>query len=1360
MRSVFHLHSRCQSSGMALVIVLFSLVIVTTLVVCFLVMVQMEVKASASYQATAATQRLSDMAVDVEQAEISAATSQQAPNIWASQPGAIWVFNGTGAPSTIYRLYSWPSMQAATGSALLADATTISSANWSNSPAVWVDLNAESPSGRYPIVDPTATIDGFSIPNPPGTAGTAPMPVQWLYVLQNGSVVAPTAVNGSVVTVTGASASNPIVGRIGYWTDDESSKVNVNTAGGDDGYGNSGVAAPVLSSGVATAATYANIANATFWDTPHYGTPDDTNLAVSQPVQGEYQRYPGHPGSTALNYLLSSLMATNLTSTNFYSLTPRYTYGGSEGGTGSSWVSSIPNKGDRLYVSLEDMLFASTNRAPSVINGQNAATSAAMEKGRFFLTAHNSAPELNLFGQPRISMWPLWDEHTPSNTSYNTANNSWPATTPVPSDANHITPFDQTLSFCSTLISGANAYPYYFTRSNNTNAAPPVAFSNQNYILDASLPRNQKLLGYLDYLTSQPVPGFGGTFGSTSATSPSSKWNSHVPAQLAMRQVLTEIFDYIRTIDSMDPNLPIGTTYPINVYAAGTPGSGQVVWSGSSMGEGQVVPTVQPAVNGSTWNTQGYGSFPRLVEADLEFVAVGAGTNTITGAANTPVFSDQTGARGVSTGMLSSNTNLPPTNSVAVQAYLLLNFINPAHSLPPSQCLPVFFVEVSGLNKFSLNGKSLGFTSDDMAVGGAIKTTASMAPYSMVGPLDFRSMVADRILGPGIFGNSANVNYYPFYSSIIGITNNGGSGASTMAFTNTTSSPVAISIYTPANTSYATASSGLQYGDLVQTYNLNFPTTNFPVPTLAALRRIGTYDGGSPNWGVDGGYNDATGNNTLSTNSDRWRDEFNAPTYPMTIYFQSGNNIGYDLADATTTNITTGSTTTIPWTGQDVVEGMVLNTNWTDARMLAITNVPSSAFVPHPLYGTANPFAYGINIPGSAANCPGSTSGRLVGGAGYNANTLPLVPVTASVTTGVTNSVAGTQPDWDNGIASFPDGPYINKSDEGKEPTGAGVVPYFTWAQPIALNSYFSPNREVPSPGMLGSLPTGVDPTGNNPQGWQTLLFRPGPANHPGSTSPEDELLLDLFWMPVTDPYPISEAFSTAGKVNLNYEIVPFTYINRSTAMRAVLAGEKVAAVNTSNASTYKVAQANPAASLNVNARLALNLGIDTGEDGGTLQQFRDMFSGTGSFFASGQPSIFRSAAQICDIYLVPQGYSWSSPSTAQNAWYSSAFGLVGDNERERPYTDLYSKVTTKSNTFRVYYTVQSLKAGTSDLAQGQWNEAHGTVTGQYIGSTTIERYIDPNNSSIQDYASSPNTTPNLESAYRWRVVDNHQFVP
>jgi uncharacterized protein (TIGR02600 family) len=283
----------------------------------------------------------------------------------------------------------------------------------------------------------------------------------------------------------------------------------------------------------------------------------------------------------------------------------------------------------------------------------------------------------------------------------------------------------------------------------------------------------------------------------------------------------------------------------------------------------------------------------------------------------------------------------------------------------------------------------------------------------------------------------------------------------------------------------------------------------------------------------------------------------------------------------------------------------------------------------------------------------------------------------------------------------------------------------------------------IPSAGMFGSLPTGV----LSAQPWQTLLFRPGPTGHKGLDSPRDHLLLDLFWMPVVEPYAISEPFSTDGKVNLNYQIQPFTYIDRKTPLLSVLDSERVAKVEKSNAGQYKRLGA-VVASLSGNARLPLNLSTANG----TLRQFKEKFASN---------EIFKSHTEICDIFLVPQGSGWDTDALARTAWYGDDFALVGDNTRERPYTNLLGRLTTKSNTFTVYYTVQALK-NPSLLPQDTWTESKGVVLSEYRGSTTLERYINPNDTRIPDYAADTSqigTNP-LDNYYNWRIIEQTQFAP
>ena len=268
---------------------------------------------------------------------------------------------------------------------------------------------------------------------------------------------------------------------------------------------------------------------------------------------------------------------------------------------------------------------------------------------------------------------------------------------------------------------------------------------------------------------------------------------------------------------------------------------------------------------------------------------------------------------------------------------------------------------------------------------------------------------------------------------------------------------------------------------------------------------------------------------------------------------------------------------------------------------------------------------------------------------------------------------------------------------------------------------------------MFGSLPTGV----NVNQPWQTLLFRPDPGGlpqHIGAKSPKDHLLLDLFNMPVVEPYAISDPFSTAGKVNMNYQIVPFTYITRSTGVRAVLKPEQLLALANNDTTAYKVQ-----AVAMVNRRNFMDLDE-------TLKGFQTRFD-------SGD--IFRSASEICDIWLVPQGQTYAVMPA-----FWSGYLLTGDNVRERPYANIYPRLTTKSNTFTVHYRVQLLTKAKTTLP-GQWVEGTDIVNSEYRGSSTLERYLDTNDSlnPIPDYATTP-TAKAIDTFYKFRVLETKQFTP
>jgi len=60
------------------------------------------------------------------------------------------------------------------------------------------------------------------------------------------------------------------------------------------------------------------------------------------------------------------------------------------------------------------------------------------------------------------------------------------------------------------------------------------------------------------------------------------------------------------------------------------------------------------------------------------------------------------------------------------------------------------------------------------------------------------------------------------------------------------------------------------------------------------------------------------------------------------------------------------------------------------------------------------------------------------------------------------------------------------------------------------------------------------------------------------------------------------------------------------------------------------------------------------------------------------------------------------------------------------------------------------------------WEEGKDSVVAELRGSRVIERYIDPNNVDIPDYAAaaSPTSLDTLERFYRWRIIANREFEP
>ena len=526
--------------AVALVIVLALVAMMTLLAVTIFVAVSGENRASQQQSDADKARQLASSSAQMVMAQIQAASTRtQAGSVnavaWTSQPGLLRTFTPSG-PSTVYKLYS--------DDLMVTDAFSESEdappTDWKTSPALYCDINAPVTMGgnstllSYPVADPAAAgvVPGFTLSAAPGYSGTSPsptnnplpMPVRWLYILKDGQVASPASVAADGTVTFGAagaqpSPANPVVGRVAFWSDDETCKVNINTAG------------------------YAkNDANYwTYWDSPMELTQDEMyKLSVSQPWANEFLRYPGHPATTGLNLVFNDL---NLSPDQIANLTPRYTNGGTKGGTipqSNTTNTSLPLKTERLYASVDELYYKASDRTGNSANGIADAT--IIDQRRFLLTANSRAPETTLFDTPRVTVWPEWQ------------------------NANNRTPLDKLIAFCSSIAPDTvNEQNFYFVRSSQLSTT------------ELSIPSNAKLYQYLQQITGRALPGVGGDFQTKYSTQPVSR-----------DQILTSLYDAIRLANLYDATTANKYTAAIPGYVAPTNGPGGTVTPGRN-------PTVQEA---------------------------------------------------------------------------------------------------------------------------------------------------------------------------------------------------------------------------------------------------------------------------------------------------------------------------------------------------------------------------------------------------------------------------------------------------------------------------------------------------------------------------------------------------------------------------------------------------------------------------------------------------------------------------------------------------------------------------------------------------------------------------------------------
>ncbi len=1082
-----------------------------------------------------------------EAATSGIAADGKGTHTWASQPGAVRVFDDKGEEIRFYKLYSSHRMKEPNGGFLKTQPNIDLPATWRNRKDEYTDLNEPvSRNGQwvYPIASPEAlgVVAGFtstleaSTEAPPPWDERLAMPVRWLYMDEQGQITEDPTVGDPVL-------------RFAFWTDDESSKVNVNTASAGS--------------------------EESVWDIPRTLHLNERNLqGYRQPSQNEFNRYPGHPATVNLRTIFPSSSIESLINAS-----PRYQWGGSQNGTIAipplavrTEIDNAP-KQSRVYATVDEYLYT-PNRAT-----QLGLTPQALDIRRFFLTANSRSSELNLFGQPRVTIWPVH-----ANT-----------------DDNHRTPYDQLIAFNSTLSSHRR---YYFERQN------PLSQTDDW----TRLPRNQSLFAYLQQLTGREIPGFGGNF-----LDKYDQDNNGVSGE--RDQILTAIFDYIRCINLNEtwqgkpPSFTSYTTDATSYGALDTPTS-------TSKGLGWVLP-----IEISSLGTRGAGRVPVISEVGLWLIQT---------------RSRVLDAKGEPTGELTD----PPTPEV--QPGLLIETFTPMQGMAP--WIPdAFSYQVRNIAAPTINGQAL-FPDGETPPFNRHPGSEHARGQSVGGTDGFAwTRHAD--------GNSFNA--YPFH----------------------TRKANAIKV-TPPDVEIVGGEIEITFksqGVPFQTTRIRIPDMKVPIPAPTDLN----------------------------------------PNEPLEV------RNGYS---GWASRKLTGGTPPV-FLPEDVVRGIAQRDG--DFRISAyLQNVPASFFLPQEGYdddkawrvhGFRDGFdrAFLDTRNGSYVQAMASPPPHRPNASNPNVSYLP----NPKIRLGISNLLAmGWEGDFDNGIARSIDGPFLNKTDEGSQRPSTGSQmdlasnPPYYFERWVNASGFFSPLRQIPSAIMFGSLPTGVKRTldayeNNRPEDarpWRTLNFCPFPLAgnaHYGLSDPPDWLLADLFTMPVVEPLALSEPFSTAGRVNLNHRLAPFTYIERTTALHAVLSTQRLIAIANGDAATYKGNINTSGYPIYASGSIRYPLNI------------RETLLAMDGYLAAQEQAVFRSATEFCGVPLVPATGSPAITSTTVGAWWQQ-YQLTGNNSRERPYASIYPLLTTRSNTYQMHVRVQAIQRS---KAAGRLN-----VRGEYRGAVLFERTLDP----------------------------------
>lgn len=1417
--------------GVAIITVLAIVSLMTVLVISFFQMAQTAKTTAVGSVELDRVGTLKDVITNFVTAQIREATTLPGnggtQTIWTSQPGAIRTYHGSSSQfNRLYKLYSSDKMMEEgidkeNSDVLLEKIEKDVDPRWDEYPDMYVDGNrplrptgaerrSDSPEETrsrlvYPIVDPsryngreddkTNNTEGFvygerslssvTVNGVDSRRGQLAMPLRWIYLLRDGT---PGTVDkeGKFTTISKdggePTKDNPIVSRLAWWTDDETCKINVNIA-----------SIPVP------------------WDTPRTASAEDVWYAQYPPVSGECQHYPGHPAQTDLCAVIfpgfrytpdenaipvgENMNALPLKYANLvWNIAPFITEkGGTQGGTQKvSPFSATPvplDNDDHLFPTFEEFYFKARraeknlDRPRDSIEGEDAGNQILrrLEGSQFFLTTRSSGPEMTVFGTPRVCMFPMNEFVVQEVGKVSGAVNP------------NVGAYEVTMATNATIGAkkGVQGFAFYFQRSTNAGSR------HNNFYNDISR-RNALVFKYLKKLTLAIPPGYPELKGELDTFGEKYPGPNRLAGHIHgvqtdfdstdRTQIVLSMLDMMRSSNMSPGYLESGASYDSGGgQVAGICGCNPIV---TSRGEVQrhhttallIRPAGQPTVytpkgSGRTYGPAEICFFAHVIATKRE----GQGQQgTVIAPANDDMAKKWNEAKtasliqvGVLINSFSARQGWAPLfarSGINLSGSLPTSGVDPRSVRDGSVKAPFNFASAEPKSPLYIGDKADGF--------GFPPNLGAGVPLPMPGLIPWAGIAGPRV--------SANQNVAAF--DTVAYTGAGAGGTNPVPVqlkwvpgeilrvflydedpsANNTIQAIELALGSGASPTEMDAAYTGKSIETLMSESLSQRTESFPPPKLNVTSFVvphGDYRLTTIPLSVERGIFVPHGNKAHSLVE---------PVLPSGRNAQQVKCRGAELAPAT------GKLLSAPGIPE------IDDANAPHFAPVRQSDLCSGELGTLPVPGVLAA-ASSINQTRRLRFAHGRRDGQYSGPSykPFSApNTIPNRGSSDPLETG----------DFDNGVGLCPDGAYMNQPDDGD-----ARDPNFPYYQKLTNGTVvnpatFSPNRVMRSPVDFGSIPSGLQAR----VPWQTLRFRPDPQMYNGSNiyqrpdfqpripdgyqhffpfsnycGPKDHLLLDMWWLPVVEPWSISEGFATKGLINLNQQILPFTYIQRTTALNALLRSERMMAIPDSAANTYKNGSSVPNNQIYrhwINAKETLRQLTEFRWKGEDAEGFTLPFNS------------FRSASEICELWLVPEkngngaeSGTWDLEHVIRDFWKTHR--LTGDNMRERPYANLYPRLTVRSNVYRVHMVAQTLKkASTNKPGEFKSVSEEGSdpdlVTAEWRGSALIERVLNPNEPELQkthnDFA--PGEGENvydgmdikwpakLDNYYTYRVTEVKQF--